>query len=541
MQNILAKDESLTSTEIKQLLRESIIQCSERGLYFSAKWAAETLSTMDTSDFIQSDGSSSMDNSQDKFTPQQNLEMTKIDQLEYDLYLLGKSYFDVKEFDRAAYFLEECKSSKCRFLKIYSKYMAGEKRKTEESNDIMGPLDDSKVMNKEILKLWEEIESWHEEGGLDGFLTYGLLLKQLNPQSENIIDIFIESICKYHYNWSAWLELASCISNQDMLNNILSKLPNTFMTRFFRVHMCVDLLEKPQSLNDLISEFPKPFANNNYLQTEKAVLLYNAGDYVEAEEIFSNLLNKDPFRIDQMDLYSNILYVMEGKSAKLSFLAHITSSTDKFRAETMCVIGNYYSSKSEREKAISYFRRALQIDRSCTAAWTLMGHEDYRAWVGIGQTYEMLKMPFYAIYYYKRSSALRPNDARMWIRLGSIYEQQRLYPEAIKAFNRALSVTDIDVNSATTATTRLAKLYEKIDPDKAAEFHTSILVRSDLAIDTEDIKCAHTFLSFYQKDKGNLLAATHHARNLLEYGGTAKEEAKRLLHIINSLKGNDIV
>ncbi|CAJ0649078.1 8598_t:CDS:2 [Entrophospora sp. SA101] len=63
----------------------------------------------------------------------------------------------------------------------------------------------------------------------------------------------------------------------------------------------------------------------------------------------------------------------------------------------------------------------------------------------------------------------------------------------------------------------------------------------DLAIDTEDIKCAHTFLSFYQKDKGNLLAATHHARNLLEYGGTAKEEAKRLLHIINSLKGNDIV
>ncbi|CAJ0753075.1 15218_t:CDS:2, partial [Entrophospora sp. SA101] len=264
-----------------------------------------------TSDFIQSDGSSSMDNSQDKFTPQQNLEMTKIDQLEYDLYLLGKSYFDVKEFDRAAYFLEECKSSKCRFLKIYSKYMAGEKRKTEESNDIMGPLDDSKVMNKEILKLWEEIESWHEEGGLDGFLTYGLLLKQLNPQSENIIDIFIESICKYHYNWSAWLELASCISNQDM---------------------------KPQSLNDLISEFPKPFANNNYLQTEKAVLLYNAGDYVEAEEIFSNLLTKDPFRIDQMDLYSNILYVMEGKSAKLSFLAHITSSTDKFRAETMCVI-----------------------------------------------------------------------------------------------------------------------------------------------------------------------------------------------------------
>src|SRR5437764_14173755 len=62
-------------------------------------------------------------------------------------------------------------------------------------------------------------------------------------------------------------------------------------------------------------------------------------EYVEAEEIFNNLLSKDPYRIDQMDLYSNILYVVEGKTAKLSFLAHITSSTDKFRAETMCVVG----------------------------------------------------------------------------------------------------------------------------------------------------------------------------------------------------------
>ena len=50
-------------------------------------------------------------------------ESTNLDLAEYDKYLLGKSYFDVKEFDRAAYFLESCKSSKCRFLRIYSKYL----------------------------------------------------------------------------------------------------------------------------------------------------------------------------------------------------------------------------------------------------------------------------------------------------------------------------------------------------------------------------------------------------------------------------------
>ncbi|CAG8857420.1 4271_t:CDS:2, partial [Gigaspora margarita] len=78
------------------------------------------------------------------------------------------------------------------------------------------------------------------------------------------------------------------------------------------------------------------------------------------ESIFENIIKSDPYRLDDIDLYSNILYVLEGKSAKLSFLAHMSCHTDKFRSETMCIVGNYYSSKSEHEKAISYFRRALQ-------------------------------------------------------------------------------------------------------------------------------------------------------------------------------------
>ena len=41
-----------------------------------------------------------------------------------------------------------------------------------------------------------------------------------------------------------------------------------------------------------------------------------------------------------MDIYSNILFVVEGKSAKLSILAHMCVFSDKFRAETMCVLGN---------------------------------------------------------------------------------------------------------------------------------------------------------------------------------------------------------
>jgi anaphase-promoting complex subunit 8 len=37
--------------------------------------------------------------------------------------------------------------------------------------------------------------------------------------------------------------------------------------------------------------------------------------------------------------------------------------------------GNYYSLKSEHEKAVTYFRKALKINRNFLAAWTLLGHE----------------------------------------------------------------------------------------------------------------------------------------------------------------------
>lgn len=32
---------------------------------------------------------------------------------------------------------------------------------------------------------------------------------------------------------------------------------------------------------------------------------------------------------------------------------------------------------------------------------------DYRAWYGLGQTYEILKMPFYSLYYYRKAHQLR--------------------------------------------------------------------------------------------------------------------------------------
>jgi anaphase-promoting complex subunit 8 len=61
-------------------------------------------------------------------------------------------------------------------------------------------------------------------------------------------------------------------------------------------------------------------------------------EFDEAEQLFDEIVQADPHRLDDMDIYSNILYVME-KSSKLAYLAQLASQTDKFRIETCCIIG----------------------------------------------------------------------------------------------------------------------------------------------------------------------------------------------------------
>ena len=127
---------------------------------------------------------------------------------------------------------------------------------------------------------------------------------------------------------------------------------------------------------------------------------------------------------------------------------------DKYRPETCCVIGNYYSVrapgtrgachgvgthsraslacaragkprgkaqrrgltpcllrararldqlKAEHEKAVLYFRRALKLNRHFLSAWTLMGHE-----------YVELKNTAAAVDAYRHAVDINPKDYRAW-------------------------------------------------------------------------------------------------------------------------------
>lgn len=61
-------------------------------------------------------------------------------------------------------------------------------------------------------------------------------------------------------------------------------------------------------------------------------------DFVRAEIQFERILKLDPYRIDDIDVFSNILYVTDNR-LKLSRLAHEFLALDKDRPEVCCLVG----------------------------------------------------------------------------------------------------------------------------------------------------------------------------------------------------------
>ncbi|KAJ9302653.1 hypothetical protein DTO271G3_27 [Paecilomyces variotii] len=507
--------------DLRHRLEDAAIKCSERCLYQSAKWAAEMLDSLLPVDDSETDPDSPMDLTEPPSAPsnpflrnQDPLEAT-LEAQEAHKYLLAKSYFDTREYDRcAAVFLPPTipavplssvspstksrtsltpqkgktkaspfaglkantntrnpyprLSQKSLFLALYAKYLAGEKRKDEETEMVLGPADGGMTVNRELPELARGLEGWfaerREEGLEDrgqGWLEYlygVILLKGKNEEEAK--KWLIRSVHLYPFHWGAWQELNDLLSKTEDLRQVADLLPQNIMTLIFHCYCSQELYQATEDTHQTLTELESIFPNSAFLKTQRALLYYHSKDFEEASHLFSDILIAEPHRLDSLDHYSNILYVM-GARPQLAFIAQLATATDKFRPETCCVVGNYYSLKSEHEKAVMYFRRALTLDRNFLSAWTLMGHEyiemknthaaiesyrravdvnrkDYRAWYGLGQAYEVLDMSFYALFYYQRAAALRPYDPKMWQAVGSCYAKMGRVEQSIKALKRAL-------------------------------------------------------------------------------------------------------
>lgn len=141
-----------------------------------------------------------------------------------------------------------------------------------------------------------------------------------------------------------------------------------------------------------------------------------------------------------------------------------------------------------------------------------VNRRDYRAWYGLGQSYEILKMPFYSLYYYKISQQLRPYDSRMLVALGETYEKLEKYDNALKCYQKACNVGDIEGVTLL----RLGNLYEKLDNlDSAVLAYIEFCKDERSIVDKQALCRAYITLGNYYESIGQYDEASHFAYKCL--------------------------
>lgn len=556
----------LTSHQLLQAVEE----LNDRGMVQSATWAAElcySLTKPPSSECTVHTETGSQPSDQCPYTLSQDRARTVKSQT--TTYRLAKSYFDTRQYRRVASTLKCDTSSLGRFLRMYSLYLAGERRKEEERMELA---DWTEPDNLELPYLREELKHLQDAGNLDAHLwyLYGVVLKRLK-QNDAAISAFVQSTRLFPYNQGVWLELSPLCETRHGAEEL--PLPEHWMRSIF-IGSILNDTEGSEQARQIFEAFVVAAPNCRYAKLQLALSLYHMRLFDEAQQLFDEMYAKDEYCLDGVDIYSNILYVKEDK-VSLSLLANKCIKIDKFRLETCCVIGNYYSLRGQHDQALSFFQRALRINRNYLSAWTLMGHEflemkntaaaveayrravdinpkDFRAWYGLGQTYELLNMPMYTLYYYKKAAALRPQDARMWCAVGQTLQELHKWDQAIRCYERAVGCDDQEG----LALSKLASLYERLARDaqrdgrqhervkayldKAARYYEANLSKHDEEkLGGQQTVDALRFLAEYSFKRGDIAQAREYGNRLVDCPGHDKDFAKTLLRQIHNKEIKD--
>lgn len=399
----------------------------------------------------------------------------------------AKACFELHEYDRAAHLIrDQLDDDKSRFLHYFSMYKAAEKKRIDLLNEVSVNLPKKAILKFNELR--DSLERSMDKREPDGWLlyVYGLVLHKFKL-NKNAIEVLERAINLTPINWSAWYVLTSIIDCKKQLHSL--DLPNHLFKVFFyhmmRLELDIPDNEPLYSIGSKETKFfvEKYFKTSLFIKTLTAKSLgYQSSKYNEAMEIFSQIRQEDPYRVDAMEVYSNLLYV--GKMRKeLAKLAYEIERVDPFTSEANSCIANSFSAREQHTKAIVYFTRALRLNPDHLNSWTLIGHEylemksiekalqayrfaisinkrDCRAWLGLGNTVETnqsspnITTPNYepCLYYYSQVGKYRPKDHIMFMAMGSIYEKMGNLKEAIACVRRA----------GPEGLQRLANLYEQI-------------------------------------------------------------------------------
>lgn len=481
--------------EISADLMACYKHCEMKGFKEGAEWSCGLMSSLTDKSLL-------------KFSSKSVTDFTINCEFNNRAYKRAKNLFYLGQYKRAAFYLKDLKqsSSEHRCLYYHAQYMAIEADRFNMGAEKESVSNTVKHVLQKINDLLADMEKEMKKFRPDSWVSciHSKLLLKLN-KTEQARESLLMSIRLEPLNWPAWDLLASLIIDKHHLKSL--DLPTCWPRWFFygNVYMKLQMFEEAYDL--YLNVISKYFPTSAYVISKLAVAQNELRDIEAAVDNFKKVRSIDIYRLDDMDVYSNALYVSQ-RRYELASLAHVANEIEPFRHETCFCLANFYSLRAQHDKAAVYFSRALMLDPTNVSAWILMGHEfmemkktedaikayrsainldrtDQRAWYGLGQLYEILKLPNISLDNYLEAHKLKPHDSRITIALADTYEKLEWYDQAVTYYKRA----------AGAGLDKLAPLLEKLGRhEEALQAYIQYLdwLKQTDAYDSLDVGTAHS-------------------------------------------------
>uniref|UniRef100_A0A1Y9H345 Cell division cycle protein 27 homolog n=1 Tax=Anopheles dirus TaxID=7168 RepID=A0A1Y9H345_9DIPT len=210
------------------------------------------------------------------------------------------------------------------------------------------------------------------------------------------------------------------------------------------------------------SNVPLHHYESSWVKGMIAVAHHEMRDYEAAVQIFHDIHERDPHRLQHMEIYSTDLWHLQ-KDVVLSSLAQDLMAQDKTSPITWCVAGNCFSAHKEHETAIKFFFRAIQVDEEFAYSYALLGHElvmteelekalsmyrlavlhdprHYNAWFGIGTVFCKQERHELAELHYRRALQINPRNSVIMVHIAVMQFFLRKVCQAIRTLNAAIAL-----------------------------------------------------------------------------------------------------
>lgn len=178
----------------------------------------------------------------------------------------------------------------------------------------------------------------------------------------------------------------------------------------------------------LFQEIPIRQFNSPWVQTMIARAHYELSQFEPASKIFADIRKHYPNRTEGMDIYSTCLWHLQ-REAQLSALAQELVELDRSNSIAWLAAGNCFSLHKERETALKFFKRAVQIDPEAAYAHALLGHE-----------YAVAEETDKALASFRTAVSIDPRNYVAWFGIATVYARQERWRPSEVHIRRALAI-----------------------------------------------------------------------------------------------------